>query len=320
MTRPLIAYNDRLAINAVLVSARQAIDMICDRWSLLLILTLLLGERRFGGLAERTGIATRLLTSRLQALEESGIVLRVPYSMHPLRHEYLLTNMGEELFDVILQMARWEQAWGPESNAARRILHRLCGAELRLKVCCRACGRPTSARDVDPVVSRAQLRRVPQKQSRHRRSIISSETPGGLPLLAESLDIFGDKWGIEILICAFFRIHRFNDFRTVIGISANILADRLTRLTAAGLFDRGRDPSGHAGYWLTPKGIDVYAIMITIHEWADKWMRARYRSPVIPIHRACGKRFFAAMTCLTCARAVTMTEVDLLPTAARTAG
>ena len=55
MTRRALDPNDRLAINAVLVSARQAIDIICDRWSLTLLLALFQGERRFGGLLTRTG-------------------------------------------------------------------------------------------------------------------------------------------------------------------------------------------------------------------------------------------------------------------------
>lgn len=298
-----------LAINAVLISARQAIDIVCDRWSLLLVLAFFQGETRFNGLLARTGMASRLLTARLQALEATGIILRIPYSMHPLRHEYRLTNMGSELFDVLLHMARWEQNWTADSPA-RRLLHQPSGKPLLLEVRCRACGLPTDARHIDTKVSRAQLQKAPDKRAGHRRSTVSSAGDGGPPqLLGPTLDIFGDKWGIEVLICAFFRVHRFGDFRDSIGIAGNILSDRLTRLVEAGLLSTGSDAQAQAGYWLTPSGIDVYAIMVAVHEWADKWVRARYRSPVRLIHRACGADFLPMLTRAGCTQPVTSVDV-----------
>lgn len=312
MPKAAVGPAEALAINGVLVSARQAIDIVCDRWSLALIVALLLGTRRFNDLLQSTGMASRLLASRLQALEADGLIVRMPYSMRPLRHEYRLTNMGGELFDVVLQLARWERHWSGESTRAARLIHVLCGSELSLDVQCRNCGRTTTARDVDVQISRAQLHKVPNKAERHRRSTISSEQPRGEgQLLGESLDIFGDKWGIEVLLCAFFRIHRFSDFRAAIGISANILSDRLARLVAAGLLTQGRDAADRTGYWLTPKGIDIYGIMETIHEWADKWVRGRYRSPVLLVHRACGETFRPAMGCAHCKRPVAREEVEL---------
>ena len=55
-----------------------------------------------------------------------------------------------------------------------------------------------------------------------------------LPWLAASLDIFGDKWGIEILVCTFMRVRRFGELRGATGVAANILSNRLDRLQALG--------------------------------------------------------------------------------------
>jgi DNA-binding HxlR family transcriptional regulator len=314
MTRPAVAPSDQRAIHATLVSGRQASDMICDRWSLAVVLAILLGERRYSGLAARTGIASRLLDARLKSLQESGVIVRMPYSMHPPRFEYHLTNMGADLVPVFLHMDRWEQDWRRDPPGSTSLVHRLCGAPLRTFVSCDACDRPASARDIVLKVSRAQLEKVPDKQARHRRSIVDSESLAGTrQILGPSLDIFGDKWGAEILNCAFFRIRRFNDFRESLGISANILSDRLERLVAAGILSRGRDPGLQSGYWLTPEGIDVYAIMVAIHAWADKWIRRRYRSPVRLIHQACGKDFWPGLTCRACGRHVRPADVDFAP-------
>jgi DNA-binding HxlR family transcriptional regulator len=310
MTRPAIAASDQRAIQATLVSSRQASDMICDRWSLSIVLALLQGERRFGGLAARTGMASRLLGARLTALAEMGVILRMPYSLHPPRFEYHPTNMGAELLPVFLHMDRWEQAWCRQPPGSTGFVHLACGAPLRTAVRCRGCGDPASARDIDLKVSRAQLEKVPDKQARHRRSIIDSGNHGGPPqLLGPSLDVFGDKWGAEILTCAFFRIRRFNDFRECLGISANILADRLERLVAAEVLSRGRDAASPSGYWLTPRGVDLYGAVVAIHDWADKWVRGRYKSPVRLIHRACGEVFSPALICTACHQTVKPSEV-----------
>jgi DNA-binding HxlR family transcriptional regulator len=310
MTRPPIAAADQRAIHATLVSGRQASDMICDRWMLSIVLALFLGERRFSGLAARTGIASRLLNARLRTLVETGVIVRIPYSMRPPRFEYRLTNMGSDLLPVFMHMDRWERAWRQEPSYPTSPTHGLCGATLRMEVVCRACGRHTSARDVELSVSRAQLEKVPEKQGRHRRSSIDGETHGGPPQrLGASLNVFGDKWSSEILMCAFFRIRRFNDFRECIGISANILSDRLERLLAAGLLTRERDPESPSGYWLTLKGVDVYPIMVAIHEWADKWVRARYRSPVRLIHVACGEAFLPGLVCGACREIVSPSDI-----------
>lgn len=311
MTRSAISPSDFLAINAVLVSSRQAVDAICDRWSLALVLAMLQGERRFGGLMERTGMASRLLTARLRALELGGVILRMPYSLHPPRHEYQLTNMGAAVSDVLLQMLRWELNWGLAGPGAAAIVHQACGAPLHPQLRCAACEALADAREIALKLSDAQLQQAPRKQSLHRRSILTSNDGGGPGrVLGPSLDIFGDKWGIEILLCAFFRIGRFNDFRECTGISANILADRLDRLVAADILSRDREPSSHPLYRLTPRGIDLYGVLVAVEQWADTWLRGRYRSPVRLIHRPCGQVFRPLTTCEACEQPAGRSNVD----------
>lgn len=292
MFRRIATSDSRHTIEAVLVSARQAIDLVCDRWTLVIVMTLLPSERKFNEVQQHTGMATRLLTTRLRSLEEQGIVLRMPYSLHPLRHDYRLTNMGRDLAGVIAEMLRWEARWAENGEGADELAQQLFGQRLTHAVLCRSCLTVTDARQIDPIVSRSQIERAPTKQLNHRRSTIDRSCAADVRHpLGEALDIFGDKWGIEVLICSFFRLRRFGDIRDTLGISGNILTDRLQRLTAVGVLEQMADPPTSRGYRLTEKGIAAYAIMIAVHEWADRWVRVRYKSPVKLIHRACGKPF-----------------------------
>jgi DNA-binding HxlR family transcriptional regulator len=293
MTRPVIAQSDAAALNAMLMAVRQGSDVVCDRWSLALIISAFLGDSRFAEFTRRTGLASRLATMRLRTLVEQGLMVRLPYSIRPLRHEYRLTNMGLAFNDVVHQMVRWERNWNGTTMPAP-IVVQLCGKNLEREMRCRSCGAVVTARDITLKVSRSDLAQKPVKQALHRRSIISgSPTGAGLKHFSESLDVFGDKWGIEILVCAFTGIGRFNDFRTCTDISANILSDRLARFVESGVLRPASGPSAQ-GYRLTAKGLDTYGVLIALQDWSNGWLSQRYRSPVKLIHEKCGNFFHLA--------------------------
>jgi DNA-binding HxlR family transcriptional regulator len=87
----------------------NALDLLGDRWTLLVIRDLLfLGKRRFGQLlSSPEGIPTNILTDRLRRLEERGLVEKVAYQLRPPRYEYQLTPMGMELLPVLRSLAEW---------------------------------------------------------------------------------------------------------------------------------------------------------------------------------------------------------------------
>lgn len=125
--------------------------------------------------------------------------------------------------------------------------------------------------------------------------------------------MFGDKWGIEILLCAFFRLRRFSDFRLCTGIAANILTDRLDRFVAIGVLTRADPARPQAGYRLTERGVDLYGVMVAVEGWADRWLPGRYASPVRLIHRACGQRFRPSSGCAVCDRPLRLADIDFAP-------
>ena len=296
---------DALTVNAVLVAVRQAANVLCDRWSLLTLLLAQAGVSRFNEFSERSGMASRLLTSRLAMLEEQEIVVRLPYTRRPLRHDYHLSHMGLALFEVFAAMTRWEQAWHPASAAGVRIEHLACGATaVRPVPHCEGCNAVLAARDIKLTVSQREMQAMPTKETAYRRSTLSTAKRGlGAPVpLAHAIDVFGDKWGIELVMCLFTRVRKFNDFQMHLGISTNILADRLARLTALGILraTTEADRYGKGAYALTDKGIALHPILLAIQAWADEWLRERYRSPVKFVHRLCGRALKMQIRCEEC--------------------
>ena len=86
----------------------RSLDVLGDRWTLLVIRDLLTGPRRFGDLlAAPERIPTNVLTDRLRRLEREGIVRAEPYSEHPPRFEYTLTRKGRELGPALDALASW---------------------------------------------------------------------------------------------------------------------------------------------------------------------------------------------------------------------
>src|SRR5262245_50273516 len=85
-----------------------ALDVIGDRWTLLLIRDLLGGKKRYGEfLASSERIPTNILAERLKRLEREGLIRRVPYSVHPPRDEYELTERGDEVSGPLEARAVW---------------------------------------------------------------------------------------------------------------------------------------------------------------------------------------------------------------------
>jgi len=91
-----------------------ALDLVGDRWTLLVVRDLLRGKRRYGDLAASSErIPTNILADRLRRLEQGGIVERIQYSQRPPRYEYHLTPRGEALRPAIRSLARWGLQYVP---------------------------------------------------------------------------------------------------------------------------------------------------------------------------------------------------------------
>jgi DNA-binding HxlR family transcriptional regulator len=114
-----------------------ALDLLGDRWTLLLVRDLLRGRSRFHEFTETLpGIAPNILSDRLKQLEEHGIVTRRLYSEHPPRAEYLLTERGHDLQVVVGALG----AWGAKhASAPNTPVHKACGHPVDVVYRCPSC-------------------------------------------------------------------------------------------------------------------------------------------------------------------------------------
>jgi DNA-binding HxlR family transcriptional regulator len=91
-----------------------ALDLVGDRWTLLVVRDLLRGKRRYGDLvASAEHIPTNILADRLRRLEQAGLVERTLYSERPPRYEYRLTPSGEDLGSAVRSLASWGLRYVP---------------------------------------------------------------------------------------------------------------------------------------------------------------------------------------------------------------
>ena len=109
--------------------------------------------------------------------------------------------------------------------------------------------------------------------------------------IAQALEILGDWWTLLIVRDAFFGIRRFSDFQAELGISKNILSDRLQRLVDHEVLEP-RDV-GESGsrfeYHLTEKGEALLPVLTTLREWSDEWVFGEGNEPVLIKHRKTGR-------------------------------
>lgn len=115
----------------------KTLELVGERWTLLLVRDLLRGPRRFQDFQDSlTGIAPNVLSDRLKLLEEHGAVERRFYSQHPPRAEYVLTEKGRDLGIVVGALATWGAR---HAASAARVVHEECGHAVEMAYHCSAC-------------------------------------------------------------------------------------------------------------------------------------------------------------------------------------
>ena len=92
-------------------SIARALEVVGERWTLLIIRDVFLGLHRFDELQESLGIARNVLTDRLNRLVDEGVLERVLYSERPERYEYQLTKKGRDLQIALAALSQWGDAY-----------------------------------------------------------------------------------------------------------------------------------------------------------------------------------------------------------------
>src|SRR5579859_7515707 len=129
-------------------SIAGALEVVGERWSLLIVRDIFLGLRRFDEIQANLGIARNVLQARLQRLLEQGVLEKRRYNERPERFEYRLTDKGLELWPTIVALMQWGDRYAaPPGGPAVVIEHAGCGGRVDAHRICEACGARVSVRD-----------------------------------------------------------------------------------------------------------------------------------------------------------------------------
>ena len=132
--------------------------------------------------------------------------------------------------------------------------------------------------------------------------------------VAQCLEVVGEWWSMLIVRDAFLGVRRFDDFQRRLGISRNILNQRLSGLVAAGVMERvpyvERPPRFE--YRLTDKGRDLWPVLTAMRQWGDRHA-APGGPPVEVVHKSCGHHTTAVLVCDRCGGPLAAHDVRAVP-------
>ena len=122
-------------------SIARALDVFGERWSLLIIRdAVFAGVTRFSDIQHNLGIATNVLSSRLDAFIDAGIMQRRRYSEHPEQYEYVLTEKGCDLAPALIALTAWGDRWAAADGPPIQYHHDACGGSIEQQIICANCG------------------------------------------------------------------------------------------------------------------------------------------------------------------------------------
>ena len=146
-------FADRGHYSADNCSVKRALDIVGEKWTLLVLREALYGARRFEEFQAYVGCARNVLSERLNTLVDAEVMRRVPYREpgQRERHEYRLTDKGLDLLPAVVALMQWGDRWeAPSEGPAVEVIHRECGHPGELVLRCSHDHDALGARDTQP--------------------------------------------------------------------------------------------------------------------------------------------------------------------------
>jgi DNA-binding HxlR family transcriptional regulator len=130
-------------------SIARSLEVVGERWSLLILRdALFAGSTRYTDFQHTLGIATNVLTDRLDGFVENGIMYRHRYSAQPELYEYLLTEKGRDLAPALIALTEWGDRWAAPDGPPILYSHATCGSRVTHELVCAICGRLDDSAEV----------------------------------------------------------------------------------------------------------------------------------------------------------------------------
>ncbi len=130
-------------------SIARTLEVVGERWTLLVLRECFLGTARFDDFQRRLGIARNVLQARLERLVDEGVLVRRPYQERPTRYEYRLTREGRDLLPVLLALLEWGDRHRAPDGPPVAIAHARCGGPVNSALQCGRCGATVEIRSID---------------------------------------------------------------------------------------------------------------------------------------------------------------------------
>lgn len=138
----------------------RSLERVGDEWSVLILRDALYGLTRFDEFQKSLGIAPNILTRRLTALVETGMLERTQYSEHPPRYEYRLTEAGRDFRTVVLALAAWGNRHFAHEGLSMMIVDAKTGERAEPVLVDRKSGRPLAGPDFKVIAGPAADERM----------------------------------------------------------------------------------------------------------------------------------------------------------------
>jgi DNA-binding HxlR family transcriptional regulator len=148
---------ERKSFSDMNCSVAQCLEVVGEWWSMLIMRDAFLGVTRFDQFQQRLGISRNVLNQRLSHLVDAGVLTKVPYSDHPLRYDYRLTDKGRDLWPVLTTMRQWGDKYAAPDGPPLEVVHKGCGETSEAVLTCSACREPIGPRDVRAVPGRGAV-------------------------------------------------------------------------------------------------------------------------------------------------------------------
>jgi DNA-binding HxlR family transcriptional regulator len=126
----------------------RAMDLLADRWTMLVLREAFMGARRFTDMQSDLGVARNVLTDRLNRLVDAGVLERRRYQDRPVRHEYRLTEAGKDLHPALLALMEWGDRHLAPHGPPALLEHYGCGHDTEPLTVCAHCREPLTPRNV----------------------------------------------------------------------------------------------------------------------------------------------------------------------------
>lgn len=285
----------------------QTIDLLGDRLTVAVLRDAFVDHvRRFSQWIERTGAPPAILSARLNALVDAGLMERRPQVGGGDRHDYLLTDLGLATWEFLVSVWSWQREWSPYGALQPEMVHLDCGHRGPPALVCEHCARTVGPRDAQLEMDPASL--VLAASSGRRRSKRNSPPIRADLQFTEVMEAIGDRWSALVAGLALSGVRRFGEFQSILKISPTTLTERLARLSEVHILTRSEGGSGRE-YVLTPRGRGLFAIFAFLLKWTQVAHPGESAHVLRLRHTDCGSWLVPALRCRGCDATVTRTSV-----------